>query len=147
VIRRVALLLAVLAMPACKSGPLGPYLSPRVTGQVVAAGSGEALSDVKITRGKPDPQSPAGSAKGGEVLMRKIPVRTDANGGFNLASERVLSVFRGSGWSQVHLTFEHAGYECLRTNYSTLAATNSPGGELTLDVGTVRLQPGPPGSP
>ena len=146
-IRNAALLLIVLVALGCKSRPLGPYISPRVTGQVVAAGSGEPLPDVKITRGKPDPPSPAGQPKGGEVLMRKIPVRTDQDGRFTLASERVLSVFRGSGWSQVRLTFEHAGYERLRTNYSTLPVTNSPGGELTLDVGTVPLQPRTPGSP
>ncbi len=74
-------------------------------------------------------------------MIRKIPALTDADGKFTLQSERVLSIFRGSGWNQVRLTFEHAGYETLRTNYLNWSATNAPKGEPVLDVGQVRLQP------
>ena len=128
------------ALTSCKVGPLGPYTSPRITGQVFAADSGEALADVKVTRGrreKPSMEQP----KGGELLMQKTPVMTDENGRFTLDSERVLSVFRGSGWNQVRLTFEKDGFERLRTNYCASLVTNAPGNELFLDVGSVLLQP------
>ncbi len=73
--------------------------------------------------------------------MRKPPVKTDPEGRFALESERVLSVFRGAGWDRVRLSFAHAGYQDLRTNYSILPATNTPGGEPVLDAGTIWLQP------
>jgi len=135
------LVLCGLVLTGCKTGRLGPYIAPQVTGRVFAADTREALADVKVTRGG-EKAPPGGSQpKGGELLMRKAPVRTDQNGRFTLVSERVLSVFRGSGWDQVRLTFERAGYEGWRTNYSTLGATNGPGSEPVLDVGEILLQP------
>jgi len=73
--------------------------------------------------------------------MQKAPVMTDHEGRFSLDSERVLSVFRGSGWNQVKLIFERNGFERLRTNYPASLATNAPGNEPLLDVGAVLLQP------
>jgi hypothetical protein len=140
-IRRAVSAVMVLGLIGCVHRPLGPYVSPRVTGQVIAADSGKALAGVKITRGQPERRPSMEQPKGGEVLMRKSPVTTDQDGRFSLGSERVLSIFRGSGWNQVQLTFERAGYEGLRTNCPTLSATNLLEGELTLDVGTVLLQP------
>ena len=74
-------------------------------------------------------------------MIRKTPVRTQADGKFTLQSERVLSIFRGAGWNQVRLTFQRAGYETLKTNYSIWPATNAPQGEPVLDVGEIHLQP------
>ena len=45
--------LAALAMAGCKAMPFSPLLSPRVTGRVVAADTGEPLADVQVTSGRP----------------------------------------------------------------------------------------------
>lgn len=141
--RFAPLLLVGLASTGCRMGPLGPYTSPRITGCVLAAESGMPLGDVQVIRGRLDRSPPGGQPKGGELMMRKTPVRTQADGKFTLQSERVLSIFRGAGWNQVRLTFQRAGYETLKTNYSTWPATNAPQGEPVLDVGEIRLQPVP----
>ena len=139
--RGAVLLVVVLCAAGCKTGPFGPYVSPRVSGQVLAADSRAPLPEVKVIRGRIDRSSLNKHPKGGELLIRKSPIQTGADGRFALESERVLSIFRGSGWSQVRLTFEHPGYETLRTNYSTLTATNASAGEPMLEVGPVLLQP------
>lgn len=128
-------------LTGCNTGPLGPYTSPRVSGQVLDAQSRQALPGVKVVRGRPEKPSSMSAPKGGEILMQKVPVETDSQGRFTLENQRVLSVFRGSGWDQVRLTFIRPGYETLRTNYSTLAATNSLEVEPSLNVGVVLLQP------
>jgi hypothetical protein len=112
-----------------------------VEGQVLSADTGLPLPGVKVTQGKNSRDSLSGSPKGAELLVRKTPVLTDAEGRFVLGSERVLSLVRGSGWDQVRLTFEHAGYQRFRTNYSMGWTTNSPGSEPMLNVGQVRLLP------
>jgi hypothetical protein len=139
-IRLVAWLVMTLTLTSCKVGPLGPYTSPRVIGQVCAADSGDPLADASVSRNrieKPSMEKP----KGGELLMQKLPVMTDHDGRFSLDSERVLSVVRGSGWNEVRLTFEKIGFERLRTNFPASLATNAPGDETLLDVGSVLLQP------
>jgi hypothetical protein len=74
--------------------------------------------------------------------MAKAPVRTERDGRFTLDTERVLTPFRGAGWFSVQLSFEHAGYERLRTNYSRLnLSTNTPNGEPLLDAGDILLRP------
>jgi hypothetical protein len=74
-------------------------------------------------------------------MMRKVPTLTNGDGRFELASERVLSVFRGSSWSMVSLSFEHTGYFLFHTNCPTGSATNANGGEPVLDLGPILLQP------
>jgi hypothetical protein len=130
----------LIAMGGCTSHPLGPYTSLRIEGQVVAAGSGRPLPGVKVIRGKVRLDSPAGPPKGGELLMVRPTVETGPDGRFALASERVLSVIRGSGWSEVELTFEKPGYFRLQTNFSSTLATNGESGEPLVDVGAVSLQ-------
>src|SRR5689334_8691896 len=99
-------ILIALLVAGCKSRPLGPYVSPRVTGQVLAADNAQPLSDVQVSRGLPQRRGATGSPpKGSELLMQKAPVLTDMNGRFILLSERVLSIVRGSGWDTVSLAF------------------------------------------
>ena len=74
-------------------------------------------------------------------MLEKAPVRTDEKGEFVLASERVLSVFRGSEWNQVRLRFEKPGYLTLQTNYPIILQTNVLWTEPRLTVGQVSLQP------
>ncbi len=136
--------LITLAILGCKSRPLGPYVSPRVTGQVLAADNHKPLAGVKVIRGPVETASRRASPpKGGELLMSKFPAQTDRNGRFELAPERVLTVFRGSSWDVVSLSFQANGYLGLHTNCPTMAATFTPAGELVLNVGEILLQPAP----
>jgi hypothetical protein len=139
-IRCAVVLVFALTLAGCKSGSWGPYTSPQVSGQVLAADTREPLEGVSVSRGGTERQ-PKTPPKGGELMIRKVPVRTDEKGEFVLQSERVLSIFRGSGWSQVRLRFVKPGYLTLQTNYSLSVGTNSPAGEASLAVGQVFLQP------
>jgi hypothetical protein len=137
--------LAALTLAGCKSHPLSRYTSPRVVGRVLAADTRRPLAEVKVSRGEPtqalDRTVPR---KGGEHLMAPTPVRTDTEGRFVLDTERALTPFKGSGWFSVQLSFEYAGYERFRTNYSYLnLGTNSWKGEPVLDAGNIFLQPAP----
>jgi hypothetical protein len=137
----LALLLACMLL-GCKSRPLGPYVSPRVTGQVVAVDTHLPLRGVSVTRGRTDQRaSMVSPPKGAELLMRKAPAQTDRDGRFVLPSERVLSVIRGAGWNTVSLSFDQSGYWHFETNCPISAATDSAGGEPVLDVGQIFLSP------
>jgi hypothetical protein len=135
--------LAALVVAGCKSHPLSPVISPRIIGQVLAADTGKPLADVKILSGEqaraltsPFPE------KGGERLMTKAPVETDADGRFVLEAQRALTPFRGSDWFSLRLSFEHPGYDRYLTNYSYLnLGTNTLNGQTVLDAGVIRLQP------
>lgn len=142
--RLLALFLATVALTGCESMPFSPFTSPRVTGRVLAADSGQPLADVTVKSGAHSGDARgANPPKGGELLMAKAPVRTDRDGRFTLDTERVLTPFRGVGWHSVQLYFQRAGYEHFRTNYSSLnLSTNSLHGEPSLlNVGEIRLQP------
>lgn len=142
VIRFMVILCVAVAAAGCKSRPLGPYVSPRVTGRVLAGDSGLPLAGVKVTRGKANSYLTTGTAlKGGELLMLKVPVQSGRDGRFVLTSERVLSVVRGAGWNYVALSFERSGYQSFRTNCSISLASTPTNGQPVLDVGTIRLQP------
>jgi len=129
-----------LSVLGCKSRPLGPYVSPRVTGQVLAADTRQPLAGVRVTRGSAHRASPE-ALKGGQLLMLKPPVQTDQEGNFALASERVLSLVRGANWNVIPLTFSHSGYRQLQTNCPIAAAIFSTEGEPALALGQILLQP------
>ncbi len=133
-------LVIVLVLAGCKSRPLGPYVSPRVIGQVAAADTGEPLKGVSVLRGTGEPRR-GSPPKGAEVLMRKAPAQTDGNGRFELASERVLSVVRGAGWNIVSLSLDRSGYLPFHTNCPITAVTNAANGEPVLNIGRLLLQP------
>jgi hypothetical protein len=139
--RLLALYLAAFALVGCKSMPFSPFISPRVTGRVLAADNRQPLADVIVRSGANARGSRSGMpSKGGELLLAKAPVRTDREGRFTLDTERVLTPFRGAGWFSVQLSFQHAGYERFQTNYSRLnLSTNAP--EPLLDAGDILLHP------
>jgi hypothetical protein len=140
VIRTILSLLLVVMLLGCKSRPLGPYTSPPVTGQVLAADTDQPLANVLVIRGSGEARRMS-PPKGAELLMRKAPAQTDVNGMFELASERVLSVVRGAGWNIVSLSFDRNGYQRFQTNCPISRVTNRTSGEPVLDVGRILLQP------
>ncbi len=144
--RWVGLILCALGVAGCQHMEWGPYVSPSVTGRVLAADTHQPLADVKVTRGPPPPKPLAGwPPLGGELLMRRPPPETDPSGRFVLDSERVLTPVHWGGWTSVRLTFERAGYVTLRTNYpfSGLQATNAPDGAPLVDTGRIFLRHAP----
>ncbi len=141
--RFLPLCLAALALVGCKVMPFSPFVSPRVTGRVLAADTSRPLADVTVKSGQnAGDLSSAVPPRGGELLMARAPVRTDGNGRFTLATERVLTPFRGTAWFTVQLLFERAGYKRFQTNYSRLnLSTNAPEGAPLLDAGDILLHP------
>ena len=141
-LRSAALLIFVLALTGCKSRSVGPYLSPRVTGQVCASDTGKPLADVSVIKAeRASARLPGPPPKGAELLMRKSPVRTDQDGRFVLSSERVHSIIRPSGWNLLVLDFDRPDYQHFRTNFPPDIVTNFPAGEPKVDVGTIFLHP------
>ena len=139
-IRCLPVLLASFLVAGCQTDRWGPYISPRVTGQVVAADTDQPVAGVSVSRGHPE-HTAGWPPKGGELMIRKLPARTDQKGEFVLESERVLSVFRGSGWNQVRLRFEKPGYVTLQTNFPVSLETNLAAGEPVLAIGKILLDP------
>ena len=140
--RMVMLACTIALMVGCKSHPLGPYVSPRVIGQVLAADTGQPLQNALVMRGPRSTSNSFGAPpKGAEQMMMKSPAHTDVEGRFSLASERVLSVFRSSGWSELALSVEKSGYRLFETNRPISDATTSAKGDLLLDLGQLFLQP------
>jgi hypothetical protein len=139
--RLIALCFAAAALAGCESMPFSPFVSPRVTGQVLAADTRQPLADVMVRSGaRREDYRSAMPPKGGELLMAKAPVRTDRDGRFTLETERVLTPFRGSGWFSVQLSFQRPGYDRFRTNYSSLnLSTNSAQGAPLLNAGEILL--------
>jgi hypothetical protein len=141
--RYVAFCLAAVVLAGCKSMPLSPFISPHLTGRVLAADTSQPLAGASVKSGAQASGYRGGMPpKGGELLMAKAPVRTDRDGRFTLETERVLTPFRRAGWFSVQLLFECPGYQRFRTNYSTLNVhTNLPNGDPLLDAGDIPLQP------
>ena len=141
--RAVFMLLAVV-LTGCQPGQFSYYISPQVTGRVIAADTCQPLADVKVQRVVPyqstDSPSPP---KGGQIMMQRTHTTwTDGNGGFVLASESIITPFRRLNWSRVTVTFECSGYENFRTNFNAANFKDrSPEGEPLVPAGEVLLKP------
>jgi len=143
--RVLALCLAALAVAGCKSRQISPYVSPRVTGRVLAADTRQPLADVRVMRQESTDREDGTvqSLKGGLALMNApLVVRTDQNGRFVLDAERVLAPLWGASWFSVDLVFQCPGYQRFQTNYSLLnLSTNSVEGQHSFGAGDIFLQP------
>jgi hypothetical protein len=141
--RMLVLCLAALTLAGCKSRPLSVTVSPRLTGRVLAADTGQPIADVKVRNiDNTEDFNRTSPPKGAERMLAKRIAYTDHDGRFVLETERVLAPFGGAGWLAVRLSFERAGYERFLTNYSYLnLSTNSAGGGPGLSAGNILLHP------
>jgi hypothetical protein len=141
--RQLWLLLAAIALTGCKSVSVSNYISPRVTGRVIAADTGQPIAHVKVKRVNPTAdQNFVDPAKGGQKLESAGGVRTDQQGRFMLDAERDLTLFQQQVWFSVTVSFQREGYTTLRTNFTAVhATTNAPDGAPVVNAGDILLRP------
>lgn len=141
-VRLVGSLLAVTLLAGCRGLEFGPYVSPRVVGQVLAGDTGQPLAGVTVTRGEAAGPRSGVAPHGAQWLALRAPTVTGEDGRFVLPSERVLVPVRWGGWTSVRLTLQRAGYARFQTNYSisSLAVTKAPEGAPLLDAGQIRME-------
>jgi hypothetical protein len=134
-------LLAGLA--GCQSGRVTYYVSPEVTGRVLAADTHQPLANATVQRdGAGQGFEPFGPPKGGQLLIQTGVVRTDAGGRFVLDSKSVFALFRQPGWWSVPVAFSHSGYETFETNYTGANVTShSAAGAPVVNAGDISLPP------
>ena len=135
------LLLAAIALMGCKS--VSTYVSPRVTGRVLAADTRQPIANVKVKRVNPTAdQNYHDPAKGGQKMESASGTRTDQQGRFRLDAERDLTLLQQQVWFSVTVSFQHDGYLTLRTNFTAAsAATNAPDGAPVINAGDILLRP------
>lgn len=142
-ISRLILFLPVVFLVGCQSGGLTHYVSPEVTGRVLAADTHQPLANATVQRGGSVQNfEPFGPPKGGQLLIETGAARTDVEGRFVLGSKSVFSLFRSPGWWSVPLTFSHSGYESFSTNYTgENVISNTVASAPVVEVGDVLLSP------
>jgi hypothetical protein len=137
------LLLASITLMGCKSASVSSYISPRVSGRVLAADTRQPIANVKVKRVSPTvDQNYDDPAKGGRKMESAGGVRTDQQGRFMLDAERDLTLFQQQVWFSVMVSFQHDGYLTLRTNFTAVhATTNAPDGAPVVNAGEILLCP------
>jgi hypothetical protein len=138
---RLWLLLSAVALAGCKSVSVSNYISPRVTGRVIAADTGQPIPNVKVKRVNPAAdQDFDDPAKGGQKMQSAGGVRTDQQGKFMLDAERDLTLFQQQVWFSVMVSFQRDGYLTLRTNFTAASATtNASDGAPVINAGDILL--------
>ena len=141
--RHLALLLLAVALTGCQSETFSYYVSPRVTGRVLAADTQQPLGKATVRRVVPPPYAGAATPpKGGQLQMVPGGVRTDADGRFVLEAEQVVTPFRHRNWRSVTVSFAHSGYQSFQTNYPAAKfKERSPEGVPWVNAGDIRLEP------
>jgi hypothetical protein len=138
-------MLAAIALVGCKSVLVSTYISPRVTGRVLAADSRQPLDGVKVKRVNPYANPDSGDlARGGQRMETMAGARTDPEGRFVLDAERDLTLLKQQVWYSVIVSFQRDGYVTLRTNFTAAnTATNAPDGAPVVNAGEILLHPLP----
>jgi len=136
-------LLVVVILAGCQSGQYSYYVSPQVTGQVLAADTRQPLDGATVRRVTPTMSDGEDAPpKGGQLMMQPAAVRTDANGRFVVDGERVAALFRHANWQSVTVSIACAGYETLQTNFSAAGfKARTPEGIPWVNAGDILLQP------
>ena len=140
---RLWLLLAAVALAGCKSVLVSDYISPRITGRVLAADTRQPIANVKVKRVNPTAvQDYVAPAKSGQKLESAGGVRTDRQGRFILDAERDLTLIQQQVWYSVMVSFQRDGYLTLRTNFTAAGSTtNAPDGAPVVNAGDILLSP------
>jgi hypothetical protein len=141
--RQLWLLPAALALTGCKSVLVSTYISPRVTGRVLAADTRQPIANVKVKRVNPAAtQNYDDPTKGGQRMESAGGVRTDPQGKFILDAERDLTLLQQQVWFSVTVSFQREGYLTLRTNFTAAhTTTNAPDGAPVVSAGDILLHP------
>ena len=115
-----------------------------MTGRVVAADTRQPIADVKIKRVNANAnQSYDDPAKGGQRMEAASGTRTDPQGRFVLDGERDLTLIQQQVWFSVAVSFQHEGYQTLRTNFTVSnVMSNAPDGAPLVNAGDILLHPG-----
>jgi len=141
----LTLAIAATVSTGCKSYSLSRYVSPRVTGRVVDAQTQQPVAAVQVRRaGSGQPRRAASEQRGAELLVQAPPIRTTADGTFEVASVRSLAFFRKLGWYSVSLVFQHPAYHPLTATYTPKDATTTAHGEPVVNAGEIILAPRSP---
>jgi hypothetical protein len=142
-LKLITFLFLLVALAGCQTGGVTYYVSPEVTGRVLAADTHQPLANVTVQRvGSGQNFEPPGPPKGGQVLMKPNGAETDADGRFVLDSKSVFALFRQPGWWSVPVAFSHSGYESFQTNYTVANVTShSAQGAPVVNAGDILLQP------
>lgn len=137
-----AILLLLVASSGCQSGKFTHYISPEVTGRVLAADTHQPLANATVRRDSSQNFEPFTPPKGGQVLIQSAGARTDDNGQFVLGGKSVFAIFRQPGWWSAPVVFSHSGYQSFQTNYTaTNVTSNSDAGAPIINAGDILLQP------
>jgi len=129
-------------LSGCKAHSPSHYVSPRVIGRVLDAETRQPLGGVQIKRVLPNYESGTmEQVRGAEILARPQPLRTSADGTFDLDSEKSVSFLRQIAWFTAEISFASRGYETFSTNYTPANAIFLPSGEAVIHAGDIPLQP------
>ena len=135
-------LLALLSQGGCESGRYSYYVSPQVSGRVLAADTMLPLGQATVRRVTPAPS--AGEAtlpKGGQLQTQARGVRTDPEGRFVIEGEQVMTIFFHGHWHSVTIDFDCPGYEELETNFTAAVfRKRSAEGVPLVETGDILLQ-------
>ena len=135
--------LTAVVLAGCQSVLVSTYVSPRVTGRVLAADTHLPLAGVSVKRVNPTANQDYGQpAKGGQRMDAVSGARTDQQGRFVLEAERDLTLVQQQVWVSETVAFQKGGYVTLRTNFTlSNIASNAPDGAPVINAGNIRLRP------
>ncbi len=140
--KSIVLAFILMLLAGCESGEFSHCVSPQISGRVLAADTHQPLAGANVARVTPPRAETFGPPKGGQVLMEKSGVRTDADGRFVLDGERVIAFFRQPGWWSTPVNFSCAGYQPFQKNYSATNVTSHSSSDMPMiDAGDVLLKP------
>ena len=135
--------LSLIVGSGCRSIGLSNYVTPTISGRVLAGDTGRPLPGARVLRLQPGQSAGAGSpAKGAELLQQERPEITGADGSFVLAGRNYISFFNRSGRWSARVVFQAAGFVTLQTNYTSAnIISNSAASEPQIDTGDILLKP------